>query len=60
MRVDDCQIFEDYLEPPLDLNVWEWAAQHVDYSLAPEYDSESNARYDPEFIPLWKEVTLGS
>lgn len=39
--------------PPL--NVWEWARDHVDFSLVPNYDTPLHERYDPNYLPFWKE-----
>ena len=37
------------------LNIWQWAAGNVDFSLVPNYDTPLHERYDPEFLPIWKE-----
>lgn len=55
MNSANLAIFAQYLIPPEDMLVWQWAAHDVDYSLEPAYDAESSSAYDPEFIPLWKE-----
>jgi phage terminase large subunit GpA-like protein len=39
--------------PPL--NVWQWAAEHVDFGLALNYDTPLHERYDPDFMPFWKD-----
>ena len=43
------------LKPTPPLNVWQWAAANVDFSLVPNYDTPLHERYDPEFLPFWKE-----
>lgn len=37
------------------LNVWQWAAQNVDFALATNYDTPIKGRYDPDYMPFWKE-----
>lgn len=39
--------------PPL--NVWQWAEENVDFSLVPNYDTPLHERYDPDYLPFWKE-----
>ncbi len=39
--------------PPL--NIWQWAREHVDFALVPNYDTPLHERYDPDFMPFWKE-----
>lgn len=42
-------------QPPAPLNVWQWAAKHVDFSRAPNYDTPIHGPYDAEYMPYWKE-----
>ncbi len=35
--------------------IWEWAATHVDFGLAPNYDTPIHGPYDPDLCPYWKE-----
>lgn len=41
--------------PTPDLKVWEWAAQDVDFSRVPNYDTPIHGPYDPDYMPYWKE-----
>jgi len=34
---------------------WQWAAENVDYSRAPNYDTPYKGRFDPSLLPFWKE-----
>lgn len=36
-------------------NVWQWAQENVDFSLAMNYDTPIHGPYDPEYMPFWKE-----
>lgn len=36
-------------------NVWEWARDNVDFSLATNYDTPIKGKYDPDWMPYWKE-----
>ena len=36
-------------------NVWQWAADNVDFSREPRYDTEYKAPYDPDYMPFFKE-----
>ena len=47
------------LTPTPAQNVWQWAAEHVDFSLVPNYDTPLHQRYDPEYLPYWKEPAEG-
>lgn len=42
-------------KPPPDQNVWEWARDNVDFSLVGNYDTPLKTKYDPNFMPFWKE-----
>jgi phage terminase large subunit GpA-like protein len=39
--------------PPL--NIWQWAQANVDFGLVPNYDTPLHERYDPDYMPYWKE-----
>ena len=43
-------------QPPCDLNVWEWARENVDFSLEPRYETPLHGAYNPDFLPMWKEI----
>ena len=49
----------DMIRPRERLNVWEWAARHVDLSRVPSYDTPYHEPYDPDIFPMWKEVVEG-
>lgn len=40
---------------PPDLNIWQWCAENVDFSLAQNYDTPKHERFDPDFMPFWNE-----
>lgn len=44
-----------YYLPKEKLNVWEWAAKNVDFSLVPNYETPFKSKYDPDLLPFWKE-----
>lgn len=33
----------------------DWCAAHVDFALAPNYDTPKHERFDPSFMPFWNE-----
>jgi len=33
----------------------DWAAENVDFALNPAYPTEYKTKYDPDFLPFWKE-----
>lgn len=35
--------------------LWQWAAQAVDFSRVPSYDTPIHGGYDPDYMPFWKE-----
>ena len=47
------------VQPRERLNIWQWAAKHVDYSRVPNYDTPFHGAYDPDFVPMWKEIVEG-
>lgn len=38
-----------------DKNIWQWAAEHVNFAAAQNYDTPRHDRFDPEWMPYWKE-----
>lgn len=49
------QAWRRAIKPDPDLNVWQWCADKVDFSLAPNYDTPKHERFDPSFMPFWNE-----
>lgn len=45
----------DYYRPKIKQSVWEWAGDNVDFSLNPLYPAARDGRYDPEWLPFFKE-----
>lgn len=45
----------DFLADKPAVPVWQWAAENVDFSRAPNYDTPIKGPYDPEWMPVWKE-----
>ena len=45
-----------FLEPVDRLTPWAWAGKYVDFNKAPEYETELTGKYDPEYMPHWKEA----
>lgn len=43
------------IKPTPRLNIWQWARDHVDFSQVPNYDTPLHQKYDPEYLPFWKE-----
>lgn len=37
------------------MTVPDWCSRHVDFALAPNYDTPKHERFDPDFMPYWTE-----
>ena len=44
------------IRPSERLTVWEWAQKNVDYSRSPAYPIARPGKYDPDWIPLHKQI----
>lgn len=55
MRIATWKRIASLLRPVPRMKPWEWAEQHVDFGLAPNYPTEYSGPYDADFLPFWKE-----
>jgi hypothetical protein len=56
MRPDSIQAALSTVQIPDERNVWQWAADEVDYSRHATYETELKSKYNPDYLPYFKEV----
>ena len=56
MRPESKTLLTSLFREKTERNIWEWARDEVDYSRAPKYDTPLHSTYDPDFIPIFKEI----
>ena len=56
MRPQSNTLLISTYQPAPDLNIWQWAQEHVDFSLEPRYETPLHGAYNADFLPFWKEI----
>jgi len=56
MRNDSIVAALSAVRIPDERNVWQWAADEVDYSRHATYETELKSKYNPDYLPYFKEV----
>jgi phage terminase large subunit GpA-like protein len=56
MRSDSINAALSAVRIPDERNVWQWAADEVDYSRHATYETELKSKYNPDYLPYFKEV----
>jgi len=55
LREESVRAFAGVVRPVERVGVMEWAAQQVDYARNPLYRAKPRERYNPDFMPGWRE-----